>query len=85
MLSWVVTFAESARLNHVCSLGCLDSICGLLIVLRSFSVSVLLLVPTMTFARVVVVLVHPSPACRTCLDFIEVFLVIFSLFEAATM
>ena len=37
-----------------------------------FSVSVMLLVPTMTFTRVGVLLVHPDVACRACLDFIEV-------------
>ena len=35
--------------------------------------SVLLLVPTMTFTRDSVVLVQLVAACRACLDFIEVF------------
>ena len=33
--------------------------------------SVLLLVPTMTFTRAVVVLFHPNVACQACLDFRE--------------
>ena len=47
--------------------------------------SVLLLVPTMTFNRDVVVLVHPVVACRACLDFIQDFLLLFNLLEDATM
>ena len=35
--------------------------------------SVLLLVPTMTFTRVVVVLVQTATTCQACLDFREVF------------
>ena len=63
-LIWVVIFFESARLNHDCS--------------EVFSVSLLLLVPTMTFTRAVLVRVQPVAVCRSCLDFIEVYCAPFS-------
>ena len=39
--------------------------------------SVMLLVPTMTFTKDDVVLVHPDVACQECLDFIKVFCALF--------